>query len=101
MVVPPAQRTSGAAGSPKSSTPSVTPFTFTVLITPTLRGDVLRDGHPAGRKLIALRDEQSLERSLSNPGGDEAPADVENAPAAPSLGRITTTTLKGRLCERT
>jgi hypothetical protein len=39
MVVPPAQRTSGAAASPKSSTPSVTPFASTVVITPALRDD--------------------------------------------------------------
>jgi hypothetical protein len=34
MVVPPASRTSGAAASPKCSTSSVTPFAWTVAITP-------------------------------------------------------------------
>jgi hypothetical protein len=34
MVVPPASRTSGAAASPKCSTPSVTPFAWTVVIMP-------------------------------------------------------------------
>ena len=33
MVVPPAHRTSGAAASPKCSTPSVTPFASTVVMT--------------------------------------------------------------------
>ena len=32
MVVPPASRTSGAAASPKCSTPSVTPFASTVVM---------------------------------------------------------------------
>src|SRR6185437_12452302 len=71
MVVLPAHRTSGAAGSPKSSTPSVTPFAFTVLITPDPSAvtfpemDDLPGGNssPAGR--LPLPGYGSLEETLA------------------------------------